>query len=167
MVFLWTVFLSLLPISELRGGIPFAMAHGVPWFVAWPFASAVNALAAPLCWLFLSTVHGLFYGRADGRRKGFAWYRALFDRFIAHARAKLERGVARWGALGVTLFVAIPLPVTGAWTGTLGAWVLGLPRRKTLPAVILGVAAAGGIVTAVMLLGIEALGLFVKSVRTP
>jgi uncharacterized membrane protein len=62
----------------------------------------------------------------------------------------------------VAIFVAIPLPVTGAWTGTLGAWMLGLPRRKTLPAVILGVAAAGGIVTAVMLLGRGAFDIFIK-----
>jgi uncharacterized membrane protein len=64
----------------------------------------------------------------------------------------------------VAAFVAIPLPVTGAWTGTLGAWMLGIPKRKTLPAVILGVAVAGAIVTSVMLLGIGALNVFVKKV---
>jgi uncharacterized membrane protein len=154
MVLLWTAFFSLLPISELRGGIPYAVVNGVPWFVAWPYAAAVNALAAPLCWVFLSTAHGLFYR--------FAWYKNLFDRFVERARNKLEGGVAKWGALGVALFVAVPLPVTGAWTGTLGAWMLGLPKRKTLPAVILGVAAAGAIVTAVTLLGKGAFGIFVK-----
>jgi uncharacterized membrane protein len=154
MAYLLTAFFSLLPISELRGGIPVALANGIPWFIAWPFASAVNALAAPFCWIFLSTVHRLFYG--------FSWYRVLFDRFVNRARKKLEKGIEKWGALGVSVFVAIPLPMTGAWTGTLGAWVLGLPKRKTLPAVILGVAAAGGIVTAVMLLGRGAFGVFIK-----
>jgi uncharacterized membrane protein len=154
MPYLWTALLSLLPISELRGGIPFAMINGIPWYKAWPFAAGVNALAAPLCWVFLSTVHRIFHR--------FAWYRFLFDRFVERARQRLHRGVERWGALGVAVFVAIPLPITGAWTGTLGAWVLGLSRRKTLLAVILGVAAAGGIVTAVMFLGIEALQIFVK-----
>jgi uncharacterized membrane protein len=199
MTYLWTAFFSILPISELRGGIPFAIVNGIAWFIAWPFAAAVNALAAPLCWIFLSTVHRFFYGRnvsaegnagggnagggetADGetaggetaggaggktpRRgtwNGFAWYRVFFDRFVNRARKKLEKGIARWGALGVALFVAVPLPVTGAWTGTLGAWVLGLPKRKTLPAVILGVAAAGGIVTAVTLLGRGAFNIFIK-----
>ena len=154
MRYLWTALLSLLPISELRGGIPFAMTRGIPWYTAWPFAAAVNALAAPLCWLFLSTFHRLFYR--------LRWYRGLFDRFVERARRRLHRGVERWGALGVAVFVAIPLPITGAWTGTLGAWVLGLPRRKTLFAVILGVITAGGIVTAVMLLGKGALRIFVK-----
>jgi uncharacterized membrane protein len=163
MIFFWTAFLSLLPISELRGGIPFAMTHGVPWFAAWPFAAAVNALAAPICWIFLSTVHKFFYGTNESSGlKGFAWYRNFFDRFIENARKKLEGGVQKWGAFGIALFVAIPLPITGAWTGTLGAWVLGLPKRKTFPAVMLGVAVAGGIVTSVMLLGIEALTIFIK-----
>jgi uncharacterized membrane protein len=168
MVYLWTAILSILPISELRGGIPFALTHGIPWYLAWPFAAAVNALAAPLCWLFLSTIHRLFYGKpavgGAGGSGGFAWYRNLFDHFVERARDKLHAGVEKWGALGVALFVAVPLPITGAWTGTLGAWVLGLPKRKTLPAVILGVAGAGAIVTAVMLLGIGALRIFIKTV---
>jgi uncharacterized membrane protein len=167
MVYLWTAILSILPISELRGGIPFALASGVPWYIAWPFAAAANALAAPLCWLFLSTVHRLFYGKpavtGAAAARGFAWYRNLFDRLVERAREKLRAGVEKWGALGVAIFVAIPLPMTGAWTGTLGAWVLGLPKGKTLPAVILGVAGAGAIVTAVMLLGIGALRIFIKT----
>jgi uncharacterized membrane protein len=54
--------------------------------------------------------------------------------------------------------------MTGAWTGTLGAWVLGLQKRKTFPAVILGVAVAGIVVTAVMILGIGAFEIFIKQV---
>jgi uncharacterized membrane protein len=167
MSFLWTAILSILPISELRGGIPFAMANGISWYIAWPFAAAVNALAAPLCWIFLSTVHRLFYGQGIHAESepagGFSWYRSLFDRFVDRARQKLHGGVEKWGVLGIALFVAIPLPITGAWTGTLGAWVLGLPKRKTLAAVVLGVIIAGGIVTLVMLLGIEAFRIFIKT----
>jgi uncharacterized membrane protein len=170
MTYLWTALLSILPISELRGGIPYAIVRGIPWYFAWPFCAAVNALAAPLCWLFLSTVHRLFYGTersggraGDGKAAGFRWYRGLFDRFVERARKKLRRGVEKWGPLGIALFVAVPLPVTGAWTGTLGAWVLGLSKRRTLPAVILGVLIAGAVVTAVMLLGRGALRIFIKA----
>ncbi|MDR2052417.1 MAG: small multi-drug export protein, partial [Treponema sp.] len=80
------------------------------------------------------------------------------------ARKKLSKGVEKWGWLAVAAFVAIPLPVTGAWTGTLGAWVLGIGKRRTLFAVILGVMTAGAIVTAVVMLGIQALGIFIKKV---
>jgi uncharacterized membrane protein len=93
-----------------------------------------------------------------------AWYKKFFDRFVERARIKLHRGVEKWGWLGVAAFVAIPLPVTGAWTGTLGAWVLGLEKPKTMAAVILGVFAAGAIVTVVVVLGIQALDLFIKNI---
>jgi uncharacterized membrane protein len=132
------------------------MAQGMPWYAAYPFAAALNALVAPACWIFLSTLHRLFLK--------MTWYENFFTRFVERARNKLHGGVEKWGWLGVAVFVAIPLPVTGAWTGTLGAWVLGLPRGKTLLAVILGVAAAGAIVSAVMLLGIGALHIFIKKV---
>ncbi|MDR1948442.1 MAG: small multi-drug export protein [Spirochaetaceae bacterium] len=155
-ILLWTAFLSFLPISELRGGIPFAIAQGLPWYWAYPFAAAVNALVAPVCWLFLATLHRLFLK--------MAWYQQFFDRFVGRAREKLRRGVERWGWLGVAAFVAIPLPVTGAWTGTLGAWVLGLPKRRTLAAVILGVIAAGAVVTLVVILGVKTLDFFVKRI---
>jgi uncharacterized membrane protein len=156
----WTALLSFLPISELRGGIPFAVAQGLPWYGAYPFAVLVNALAAPFCWLFLATLHRLFMKLSS--RRWFRWYRICFDGFVERARVKLAGKVEKWGWLGVAVFVAIPLPVTGAWTGTLGAWVLGLGKRKTIAAVILGVCAAGAIVTAVVVLGIGALRLFIK-----
>jgi uncharacterized membrane protein len=156
----WTAFLAFLPISELRGAIPFAIAQGLPWYWAYLFSTAVNVLVAPACWLFLSTLHRLFLKLAE--RRWFRWYRVFFDRFVDRAREKLRRGVERWGWLGIAAFVAIPLPVTGAWTGTLGAWVLGMSRRKTLAAVALGVMAAGVIVTLVVILGIQTLSLFVK-----
>jgi uncharacterized membrane protein len=94
----------------------------------------------------------------------FPWYQKIFDRFVERTRQKLRKGVEKWGFLGVTLFVAIPLPVTGAWTGTIGAWVLGLSKRKTLLAVILGVIIAGAVVTAVMLLGLSVLKISVKEI---
>jgi uncharacterized membrane protein len=154
-----TALLAFLPISELRGAIPYAMLNHIPWYAAYPFAAALNALVAPACWVFLSTLHRLFLK--------MPWYEKFFNRFVERAREKLHRGVEKWGWLGVAVFVAIPLPVTGAWTGTLGAWMLGLPRGKTLLAVILGVLTAGAVVTLVtiaMMLGIETLNIFIKKV---
>jgi uncharacterized membrane protein len=92
------------------------MVNGIPWYIAWPFAAAFNALAAPLCWIFLSTLHRLLYNTWK-----LQWYQKLFNRFVERARQKLHSGVEKWGVLGVALFVAIPLPATGAWTGTIGA----------------------------------------------
>ncbi|MDR2136021.1 MAG: small multi-drug export protein [Treponema sp.] len=157
LVFLLTAFLAFLPISELRGAIPFAIASGIPWYIALPYAVILNALVAPVCWVFLSTLHKLLFR--------ISWYANFFNRFVERARGKLQRGVEKWGWLGIAVFVAIPLPVTGAWTGTLGAWVLGLRKGRTLLAVMLGVVCAGIIVTAVVSLGIRALEVFTKQVR--
>jgi uncharacterized membrane protein len=152
----WTAFLAFLPISELRGAIPFAISRGVDWRLAYAYGAGINALVAPACWIFLSTFHRLFL-RMD-------WYTAFFNRFVDRARGKVHQGVERWGWLGIAVFVAIPLPFTGAWTGTLGAWMLGMEKRKTMLAVILGVAVAGAIVSAVSVLGVHALDLFIKRV---
>ncbi|WP_455381060.1 COG2426 family protein [Salinispira pacifica] len=151
---IWSGVLSLLPVSELRGAIPFALANGFPIVGAFLYCTALNALVAPIVYLFLSTVHVFFY-RMPG-------YRRLFDRLIERARTRVNEKVERYGYLGVMLFVAIPLPITGAYTGTLGAWILGLSRRKTFIAVAAGVCIAGVIVSVVSVLGIQALSIFIK-----
>jgi uncharacterized membrane protein len=156
-VFFWTALFSFLPVSELRGGIPFAIANGIPWYWAYPFAVLINTLVAPACWIFLSTLHKLFLK--------MKWYQKFFDRFVNRAREKLRGVVEKWGWLGVAVFVAIPLPMTGAWTGTLGAWILGFSKRRTMLAVILGVVCAGAIVTTVVILGLQAFSFFVKRVQ--
>jgi uncharacterized membrane protein len=69
----------------------------------------------------------------------------------------------KWGWLGIAVFVAIPLPMTGAWTGTIGAWVLGVSRRRTMLAVIIGVLVAGAVVTAIVQLADGAYGIFINS----
>jgi uncharacterized membrane protein len=160
LVLLITAILSFMPISELRGAIPFAIANNIPWYWAFLYSVALNALVAPACWIFLATVHKLFYGTSA--EKSFRWYKYLFDLFVERAREKLSAKIEKWGWIGIAVFVAIPLPITGAWTGTLGAWILGVSKRRTMVAVIAGVLAAGVIVTTVVILGIEALNLFIK-----
>lgn len=155
-IWLWTAFWTFLPISELRGGLPYALVNGIPWPLAYPFCVVLNALVGPLAYLFLDTVHRLLYR--------WAFYGRIFDRVVDRARRKLSGKVERWGIWGVALFVGIPLPITGAWTGTLGAWVLGLSRKRTLLAILIGVTVSGLIVSVVVFLGIEALDFLVKSI---
>ena len=156
MTLIITVGLSFLPISELRGAIPFAVARGMPLLEAAAIAVACNALVGPVAFAFLETFHKLFY------RWGF--YARVFDRFVAKARAKVHEKVERYGYLGIMLFVAVPLPITGAWTGVLGAWILGMDRKKTMLAVAAGVLVSGVIVSLVVGFGVEALSLFIKRV---
>ena len=159
-IYLITAVLSLVPISELRGGIPYAIANGIPWYWAYLAAVICNILVAPLCWVFIATLHKLLYGKTPD--KGIRLYKKFFDRFIIKARKKLSASLEKWGWIGIALFVAIPLPVTGAWTGTIGSWVLGVSRKRTLLSVSIGVIIAGIIVTAVTVLGITTLNIFIR-----
>ncbi len=153
---LTTIFLSFLPISELRGAIPYAVARGVPLPAAFLLAGACNVLVAPVAFLFLGTLHGLF--------RRWPFYARLFDRIVERARIKVGPAVEKYGYWGLLVFVAVPLPVTGAWTGALGAWILGLRRRKASLYIALGVCIAGVIVSAVVGLGIGALSFLIKRI---
>ncbi len=150
----WTAILSVLPISELRGAIPYAVGHGMNPVYAYFYCVFLNALVGPIVFIFLNTFHRLF--------SKMEWYRKIFDRFVEKTRKKIGDKINKFGYLGVALFVAIPLPVTGAWTGTLGAWIFGLKKRKTIPSVILGVTIYGLIVSLITFFGIEALSFLVK-----
>jgi len=154
---IWTAILTLLPVFELRGGLPYALLLGIPWMLAYPYCVLLNALVAPIAYLFLDSVHKLLYR--------WPFYSTNFDKLVERTRKKMTRKVEIFGFWGVAVFVGIPLPVTGAWTGTLGAWILGLSRKKTLLAILIGVAISGLIVSAVVLLGIEALDFLVKQVQ--
>jgi uncharacterized membrane protein len=149
-----TIALCLLPISELRGGLPFALSNEIPLPLAYLICVGANALVSPLVYLFLSSLHKLL--------ERWRPYRRLFERLVERARRRVHAKVEKYGYAGLILFVAIPLPITGAYTGTLGAWILGMDRRKTILAVFVGVIIAGIIVATVFTLGIKALYFFIK-----
>ncbi len=151
---LWTALLSLTPISELRGGIPVAVAGGMGILPAALWCAAWNALAAPIALLFLNTAHKLLY-----RWKAYAGF---FDRFVEKARAKVKPKIEKYGYWGLTLFVGIPLPVTGAWTGALGAWILDMDKKKSMLAIWAGIVMSAIIVSLVVGLGLGALSFLVK-----
>jgi uncharacterized membrane protein len=157
MTLLLTAILALLPISELRGAIPFAVVRGIDLIPAALIGTAINTLVPPLAFLFLSTLHRLFYR--------LVWYKSFFDRFVEKTRSKVHAKVEKYGYWGLLVFVAIPLPVTGAWTGALGAWVLGMDRKKASLAIAGGVVLAGVIVTLlVALMGAGAKSIFFKTI---
>ena len=153
---IYTTILALLPISELRGAIPYALANGAPLILAFSVCVVLNALVGPLVFIFLSTFNKLFLK--------MRWYENLFNKVIENARIKVKEKVDKFGYIGILFFVAIPLPITGAYTGTLGAWVLGMEPKKTFLAVAAGVFLAGIIVSIVSVLGIEAFSFFIKHV---
>lgn len=153
---LLTAAFTLLPISELRGAIPYAVLSGMNPIAAYFFCFILNSLLGPIVYIFLDSLNKILL-----RMK---WYKDLFERLVERARNKVSDKVDKYGYLGIMLFVGIPLPITGAYTGTLGAWLLGLNRKKTCLAVAGGAAISGIIVSLIVYFGTEAVSIFTKQV---
>jgi len=130
------------------------LSSGLPLSVVFPVAVLSNILVFPIFYLFLTFIHDLLMK--------LKFYRKYFDFFLERTRRKVGPKVEKYGYLGLTLFVAIPLPVTGAYTGTLGAWFFKMKKRKSFLAVILGVIIAGIIVSIVSVFGVHMFDIFIK-----
>ena len=148
------IMLSLLPIAELRGGIPLAIYYGYNPLTAFLISTLANMLIAPVGMLFLETLNNFFL-----RIRG---YNSFFHGNVERTRRKIHPIIEKYGYIGLMIFVATPLPFTGAYSGTLGAWALGMERKKSILFIILGVLIAGIIVTLVSYFGISALNIFIK-----
>ncbi|MFH1775191.1 MAG: small multi-drug export protein [Chloroflexota bacterium] len=134
-----------LPIVELRGAIPVAInLFGLPWHYAFLMAIVGNLLPVPFILLFLNALTRVM-NRIDILKRSLDWLFAYTKR-----RSKIIRKYER---IGLALFVAIPLPVTGAWTGSLAAVLLGLSFKHAFLSILIGVVIAGVLVTCLSLLG--------------
>ncbi len=143
----FTMLVSMLPIVELRGGLPFGVALGLPYYLAFPAAVLGNIIPAPFIIVYIRRVFQ-FLRRHFPRLNGFV------DRLERKAQDKGAR-VKQYETIGLWLFVAIPLPGTGAWTGSLAAAFLDLRLKNAMPAVILGVLTAGCIMLGLTHVGID------------
>lgn len=146
--FVLTALISMLPVVELRGGIPFGISTGLPVYLAVISSVLGNMLPVPFLILFT--------------RRVFEWLRHNIPRLDglivrlekrAETKSQLVQSSKFWGLL---ILVAIPLPGTGAWTGALVAAVMNMRIKLALPAIFFGVVVAAVIVT-LLTLGIIAL----------
>lgn len=139
--FLLTALISMLPVVELRGGLPAGVAMGLPIPTAFLASLLGNMLPVPLIILFV--------------RRVFKWIRVhiprlgrLVTRIEQRAYAKADsKSIVKYQAWGLLIFVAIPLPGTGAWTGALIAALLDMRLKKAVPVIFCGVVIAGLIIT--------------------
>ncbi|WP_321430406.1 small multi-drug export protein [uncultured Methanolobus sp.] len=142
-----TMVIGAMPIFELRGAIPIALGiYEMSPASAFLFAVSGNMLPVVPLLLFLDPV-STYLRRFPIFDKFFSW---LFGRTHRNHSERFEK----YGTLALTLFVAVPLPVTGAWTGCAAAFVFGIKFRHAFPAILAGVLIAGIIVSSVTLGGI-------------
>lgn len=136
-----TFFISMVPVVELRGGLPYGIASGLNYYTALAAAVLGNMLPVPFIIVYI--------------RRMFHWVRQRSiwcDRKItalerkAHLKGRLVR---KYSAIGLCILVAIPLPGTGAWTGALVAALLDMRLKTAVPFIFLGVCIAAAVMTAV------------------
>ena len=144
---IFTMLVSMLPIIELRGGLPFGVALGLPYYLAFPFAVLGNLIPAPFIIVYIRRIFKLM-------RRYMPKLNSLVDKLEKKAHLKGQK-MQKYQYLGLWLFVALPLPGTGAWTGSLAAAFLEMRLKKAMPAVILGVLTAGTIMLTLTHVGIN------------
>ena len=153
--YLIVFFISMVPLIELRGAIPIAIGMGIDPIPAILVCAIGNMLPVPIVYFFARKF--LIWG-AEQRYIG-----KICNFFVVKGERAGQKLVARAGRRGLffalMLFVGIPLPGTGAWTGTLGASFLNMGIKSTALSVSLGVIIAGIIMATVSLLGLHIFGL--------
>ena len=133
-----TLLVSMAPVVELRGAIPIATGMGLSPSVAIPVAMAGNLIPVPFIILFVKKIFAFLRKVSPG-----------LERFVEKMEAKAEKNkakVLKYAFWGLVLFVAVPLPGTGAWTGSLVAAMLDMPLKKAFPSILLGVIIAGTVI---------------------
>lgn len=145
---LLTLLMSMVPVVELRGAIPFAVGNGINLWLAIFLSIVGNLIPVPFIILFI--------------RKIFTWLRKKSQRMnrlvtrLENRAAQKSDMVHRYEFWGLVLLVAIPLPGTGAWTGALVAAMMNLRMKKAFPAIAMGVAIAA-VVVSILTYGIGAM----------
>ena len=136
--YLWVFFISMLPVIELRGAIPVSQGLGLPLLQSYIIAVLGNMLPVPFIYLFARKI--LTWG-ADKPviGKPFTWCLQKGEKGGKELEAKAGNGLF----IALMIFVAIPLPGTGAWTGTLAASILDMKFKQSVIAVMFGVLIAG------------------------
>ena len=134
-----TFFISMLPVGELRAGLPYGIAQGLEYPLALMAALLGNMVPVPFIIVYIKRI--------------FAWMRkymprlnSLVEKLENRAHLKGET-VEKYGHWGLLIFVAIPLPGTGAWTGALIAALLNIRTAKAVPVILIGVCIAAAIIT--------------------
>ena len=129
------ILVTLIPWIELRGSIRIGISQGLDPFLVFFVCTATNILLIPVLLVFLELV--------TPHIENIDFVRT----HLTNTRNRAKKFIDRHGTLGLAVFVAVPLPGTGAYTGALAAYVFGIKKHEALPAIALGVLVAGVLVT--------------------
>lgn len=139
----WCLFFcSMIPIIELRGAIPMGYFFDMPWWQSYLISVAGNMVPVPFILLFINRIIRWMSGSKIG-------FLNRFSNWLLNKAAKNREKIEKFGFWGVCFFIALPLPVTGAWTGSLVSATIGLKFWRAMLSALLGVLIAGTIMTVI------------------
>lgn len=141
-----TFLISISPLGEARVGIPYGVVNGLPVFWSFIIGWIANILVFPLFYRGISIMNRFFW-RHRRYKKGAVY-------LSKKAKNKTQKSISKYGAWGLMVFVMIPLPITGAYVGTIAAYVLNIGYNKSLLAVTIGVTISSLIVAVALYFGI-------------
>ena len=149
--------LTLLPFLELRASIPYGVfSTDLSLTTIFLVCVAANVVLAPIVYLFFDKIIGVFLR--------IKFIDNIYQKLVTKTQKKVHKYVEKYGVLGLAVFIGIPLPGSGVYSGALAAYLLGFKKRDFLLAAVIGVLIAGVIVMLVSVAGNGALDLFVKNV---
>lgn len=146
-IILKIIILTFMPFLELRASIPYGIASGVNWFTVFILAIITNIILAPLLWIFVNYFMHLFLM--------IDFVDRIYKKIVLKTQKKVHPYIEKYGTIGLALFIGVPLPGSGVYSGALGAYLLGFKFKDFLIASIIGVLIAGTIVLLVSIFGNE------------
>lgn len=151
---LLTFLLAMLPISELRGAIPLGFfGLKLPLWEVFLLSFLGNVLSVFLLLLFLEPFSNFLSSKSK-------FFKNLFDLIFRQTRKRVNNHILKYEEIGLLIFVAIPLPLTGGWTGAIAAFLLGLSFKTAFPLISIGVLIAGAIVSVLVMSGVAVESIF-------
>ena len=136
--------LSMIPVTELRAAIPIGIeVYNIIWWKVWIYAVIGDFIPAIFILYAVPRMHDwLLQQKFIG---------AVFRKKIEQAQKAFQGKYAKYGAIALVVFVGIPLPLTGSWTGSLAAFIFNIPFKKSWPLIFVGVCMAATLVTLITL----------------
>ena len=149
------IVITLLPFLELRASIPYGI---IETDIAWPIVFAIcvitNIILGAIIYFFVNYVIHIFLR--------FKLFKKLYDYYILRTQKKIKNTVEKYGDWAVAIFIGIPLPGSGVFSGAIASNIIGLNFKRFMIATIVGVLIAGTIVTIAILSGKEVYHMFIK-----
>jgi len=157
--YVWMVLLTFAPGLELRASIPYGiLVAGLPWFVVAPACILINILLGPIVYFFLDKMLHLALRIKIVDR--------IWQRVITRVQKKIHHKVEKYGVWGLSVFIGIPLPGSGVYSGAIGGYLLGFTRREFYGATVIGVLIAAIVVTAVVMTGSTTFDFLLKAINS-